>query len=220
MRTLIALAVILLSTTAFGQSYPTIAPKPLAADTLPEYPVIEPIPAEQSPTPIVEVRRILTRLNPRASEVFVDYGCGDGRWLIEAARTYGCRCVGVELDPRQVRRARRAIAAAGLTGRVRVIEGDVTLVDVPEAQVGVAYLYSDVLVKIKPKLLKLNRFATYRHRVTGVVMQQDGDSWIWQRATPLYSTGYAEYGGQYYSGRVCNSPYCSMCNQIQRQLGQ
>lgn len=176
----------------------------------------------QSPTPITEVRRVLALLSPQPNETFVDYGCGDGRWLIEAARTYNCRAVGVELDPQQVDRARRAVDEAGLVGRVEIIEGDVLTANVA-ADVGVAYLYPDLLTRLRPRLLKLKRFATPFHPVDGVQMQQSGDAWIWRSHAPVpamvrQQQPTAVYGGQVYTGRVCNNPRCAMCNAIQQQL--
>ncbi len=172
----------------------------------------------QSPTPIAEVRRVLALLHPQSNETFVDYGCGDGRWLIEAARTYGCRAIGVEIDPQQVDRARRAADQEGLVGRVQIIEGDVLTANV-EAQVGVAYLYPDLLAKLKPRLLKLDRFATPFHAIDGLQMQQHGDAWVWRKPQAVQQQQpYAVYGGQVYTGRVCNNPRCQMCNAIQQQI--
>lgn len=229
MRTTILLLTILASFGAEYPSYPVVQPVPLTQPAaivsidFPSYPVVTPVPVsvqpEQAPTPIVEVRRVLAILRPKSHEMFIDFGCGDGRWLIEAARTYKCRAVGIEINPIQAERTRRAVVAAGLGDKVQVIVGDATTVDV-DAQVGVAYLYPNVLVRLKPKLLKLKRFATYMHRVDGVVMQQNGDAWVWTKPEPMFVTPYAWYGGQTYTGRVCNSPYCSMCNSIARQLGQ
>jgi SAM-dependent methyltransferase len=186
----------------------------------------QPLPQEagQAATPIHEVRRVLALLRPQKHEVFVDYGCGDGRWLIEAARTYGCSAIGIEIDPVQADYARRAVAAAGVDDRVRIIEGDALTVQV-DAQVGVAYLYGDVLERLKPELLRLNRFATYMHRIDGVAMQQNGDAWLWQRPVQQVqqvqqAQGRAAlYEGQWYTSRVCNNPNCAMCAAIARQLG-
>ena len=183
---------------------------------------VESTDAAQAPTPIEEVRRVLAILKPRPDETFVDYGCGDGRWLIEAARTYGCRAVGVELDATQAIRARLNVAIAGLTDRVTIIEGDATQVDV-DADVGVAYLYPDVLQQLRPKLAKLDRCASYIHRVDGLAMQQDGEAWIWRKPEPtpqvVVQPRGAVWGGRVYSGPVCNSPGCRMCNAIRQQLG-
>jgi glutaredoxin len=173
----------------------------------------------QSPTPIPEIRRVLALLNPQPHETFVDFGCGDGRWLIEAARIYNCRAVGIEIDPLQVDRARRAADEAGVFGRVQVIEGDVLTARV-EGDVGVAYLYPDLLTKLKPRLLKLNRFATPFHPVDGLQMQQNGDVWIWRQPRAVQQQPVAIYDGQAYTGRVCNNPRCQMCNAIQQQLNR
>lgn len=173
---------------------------------------------EQSPTPVVEVQRVMRELNPQPNETFVDYGCGDARWLIEAASRYKCRAIGIELDPAQAARARQAVWSAGLADKVQIIEGDALKVDV-NAQVGVVYLYPDVLVKLKPKLLKLNRFASYMHKVDGVTMTQTGDAWVWRKPIVVqYTQPTAVWGGQTYTGRVCTSPNCQMCNEIARQL--
>lgn len=172
----------------------------------------------QAPTPLTEIRRVLAILRPQPNETFVDYGCGDGRWLIEAARTYNCRAIGIEIDPLQVDRARRAIDQAGLVGRVKIIEGDVLTANV-EASVGIAYLYPELLTKLKPKLIKLDRFATPYHAIDGLQMQQSGDAWVWRKPQAvLQQQPYAVYGGQVYTGRVCNNPRCQMCNEIQQQL--
>lgn len=178
------------------------------------------IAAAEEATPVAEVKRVLKILNPKAHEVFVDYGCGDGRWLVEAARTYRCLAVGIELNHEQAERARQAAVDAGVADKVKVYEGDVLTTDV-EAHVGVAYLYPELVEKLKPKLLKLTRFATYMHPVSGVSMQQVGDSFIYQRgmAQQVYQQPYAQYGGQMYSAPVCNNPNCKMCNSIRAQLG-
>jgi hypothetical protein len=110
---------------------------------------------------------------------------------------------------------------------VTIIEGDATQVDVP-AQVGVCYLYPDVLAALKPKLEKLDRFASYMHGVDGLAMSRNGDAWTWRKPqqvamqtqreqVPRQQYG-AVWGGRTYSGPVCNSPGCRMCNSIRSQL--
>lgn len=170
--------------------------------------------AAAAPTPHAEVDRILSILKPQPSETFVDYGCGDGRFLIAAASQYGCRAVGVEIDPQRVREARAAVAAAGLSDRVEIIEGDVLSVDV-NADVGVAYLYPDLLDAIGPKLRKLKRFASYLHPVGGLSMENWQGAYVW-RQPALQQYGW--WNGQAYSGRVCTQPGCRMCASIQSQI--
>lgn len=172
--------------------------------------------AAAAPTPHAEVNRILSILRPQPSETFVDYGCGDGRFVIAAARGYGCRAVGVEIDPERAAEARANVAAAGLADRVEIIEGDALTVDV-DADVGVAYLYPDLLDGLSGKLQKLNRFASYLHPVSGLPMENWQGAYVWRQPAPQ-RFGY--WGGYAYSGRVCSNPGCRMCAEIARQLTQ
>lgn len=183
-----------------------------------------PAAAAAAPTPHAEVVRVLAILKPRADETFVDYGCGDARWCIAAAQIYGCKAVGVEIDPERADDARRRVEVLGLRDQVQIITGDATATDV-KADVGVAYLYSDVLEQLKPKLEQLNRFASYQHRVAGLAMSQDGDSWMYRKpqvvAQPAQSTRpVAVWAGRTYSYgfRGCGNAGCAMCNSINSQL--
>ena len=179
------------------------------------------LPPEAGPTPIAEVARVLAILKPRADEVFVDYGCGaDARWCVAAAETYGCRAVGVEIDPERAASARAHVASLGLSGRIEIIEGDALTADV-DADVGVVYLYSDVLDSLRPKLTELDRFASYMHQVPNLPMSKSGDAYVWQQqfaTQPVTADRYAVWGNQYYRAPVCNSPGCRMCASIRSQL--
>lgn len=181
---------------------------------------------EAAPTPHREVVRVLALLSPRADETFVDYGCGDGRWCIAAAQIYGCKAVGVEIDPLRADDARRRVEVLGLSDQVQIITGDATTTEV-DADVGVAYLYSDVLDQLRPKLERLNRFASYQHRVNGLAMSQNGDSWVWNKPQPVQylqdvpqQSRQAYWGGRSYAYgfRGCGNPRCAMCNSINSQL--
>lgn len=171
-------------------------------------------PAAAEATPHEEIQRVLGLL-PAPQIGFVDFGCGaDARWCIAAARKWAVPVFGVEIDPARAGSARRAVAAAGLSKRITIIEGDATQVTV-NADVGVAYLYSDTLVALKPKIEKLRGFASYMHPVGGLRMAQHGDSYVYTAAPKL-----AYWEGYYYSGRRCSNPNCRMCNSIQWQLQQ
>lgn len=175
--------------------------------------------AAAAPTPYAEVVRVLSLL-PTPQIGFVDFGCGDGRWCIAAAERWpNCpRITGVELDPARAAAARERVRAAGLNGRITIITGDVFDVDVT-ADVGVAYLYGETLDKLRPRLEKLKAFASYHHRVTGMSMSQNGDTWFYTAPVAVQSQPAAVWQGQYYSGPVCNSQSCRMCQELRRQLG-
>ena len=167
---------------------------------------------EASPTPYSEVIRVIDIL-PKPEVAFVDYGCGsDARWCIVAAAKWKCRAIGIELDPSRVVTARECVNNAGLQHLVTIIEGDATTADV-NADVGVAYLYTDTLVKLK--ITKHIAFASYIHQ-PAVAAVKNGNTWIYTRPTTRPAT--AVWGGVEYTHRVCNDPNCAMCNSIQLQL--
>lgn len=169
-----------------------------------------------APTPMKEVERVLGLL-PKPEVGFVDFGCGDGRWCIAAAERWGCRVTGVEIDPARAAATRERVKSVGLSHLVTIVTGDATKVDV-DADVGVAYLYGDVLQRLQPKLQKLRAFASYKHQPPGLPVVKNGDTWLYFRGDAHART--AVWGGQQYAGPVCNDPNCRMCNSIRGQLGQ
>src|SRR5205814_7608711 len=73
------------------------------------------------PTPQPVVDAMLDIAQVKASDVVYDLGSGDGRIVITAARKYGARGVGIEIDPALVKKARDNAAAAGDANRVRLV---------------------------------------------------------------------------------------------------
>ena len=166
---------------------------------------------DAAPTPEAEVTRVLSIL-PKPEVAFVDYGCGpQARWCIAAARRWGCKVVGVEIDPGRAARARLRVRELGLGHLVTIVEGDAATVDV-QADVGVAYLYQTDLERIRPRVLKLRSFVSYLHQPPGLAVVKNGDSWIYTRPAT------AVWNGVAYSGPQCNNPNCGMCNSIRAQL--
>jgi SAM-dependent methyltransferase len=110
-------------------------------------------PAPYIRTPYEVVERMLELADVRASDVVVDLGSGDGRIVIQAARRFGARGVGVERDPSLVARSHRNAAAAGVAGRVRFIRDDVLSADLSEATVVTAYLLPELMWKLRSRFL-------------------------------------------------------------------
>lgn len=106
------------------------------------------------PTPYEVVEEMLRMAQVTADDVVYDLGCGDGRIVITAAQKYGARGVGVDIDPRRVQESQANAAKAGVTDRVRFIEGDLFQVDIREATVVTLYLLPDVNLRLRPKLLR------------------------------------------------------------------
>jgi SAM-dependent methyltransferase len=87
------------------------------------------------------------------NDVVYDLGSGDGRIVIAAARDYGARGVGVEIDPALVRESTENARRAGVSERVAFRAGDIFAVDLREATVVTMYLLTPLVVKLEPKLL-------------------------------------------------------------------
>jgi len=91
---------------------------------------------------------LLARL--RQGELLYDLGAGDGRILIEGAREFGARCVGVEIDPERIVRLKERLAATKV--EAKIIEEDLMQVDLSDADVVAIYLSDSVNARLAPKL--------------------------------------------------------------------
>lgn len=140
---------------------------------------------EQEPTPDDLIDKMLDLMQLTSADVLADIGCGDGRILIAAVERSGCKAIGIEIDPVKADEARRSVEAAGLSGRIEVITGEALEFD-PESH-GVtaitAYLYPELLQQLTEtfKSPGVRIVATPFHQVPGLVMQQSGDVWSYQR---------------------------------------
>src|SRR6266704_49067 len=82
-------------------------------------------------------------------DTVVDLGSGDGRIMITAARKYGARGFGVELDPRLVRRSNDEARRVGVADRVKFLQQDLFTTDFHEANVLTLYLLPDVNMALR-----------------------------------------------------------------------
>jgi len=87
-------------------------------------------------------------------DVVYDLGCGDGRIVIAAARDFGARGVGVEIDPAPLRMAVYLARRAGVVDRVRFVRGDLFEADIGDATVVTLFLFEDLNRRLLPKLRK------------------------------------------------------------------
>ena len=107
------------------------------------------------PSPRSTVDEMLRLAAVSASDVVYDLGAGDGRVVIEAARKFGARGVGIELDPKLVALARRNAEHAGVADRVRFVQQDLFQTDLGPASVIALYLSPNLNLRLRPALLKL-----------------------------------------------------------------
>ena len=106
------------------------------------------------PTPDEVVEAMLRLAEVDANDVVYDLGSGDGRIPITAARRFGARGVGIDLDPELVAQATRSAQEAGVADRVRFVEGDIFESDISPATVVTLYLLTSINERLRPKLQK------------------------------------------------------------------
>jgi SAM-dependent methyltransferase len=85
-------------------------------------------------------------------DLVYDLGCGDGRIVIAAAKRYGARGVGVDIDPQRITEARANAKAAGVEHLVTFRVEDLFATDVTGATVVALYLLPSVYRRLAPKL--------------------------------------------------------------------
>jgi predicted RNA methylase len=88
------------------------------------------------------------------NDVIYDLGSGDGRIPITAAKTYGARGVGIDIDPQRIKEATENLKTAGVGDRVKFLNQDLFTTDISEATVVTLYLLPSLNVKLIPKLNK------------------------------------------------------------------
>ena len=106
------------------------------------------------PTGYEVVTQMLRLAAVTSKDIVYDLGCGDGRFVVTAARQFGARGVGVDIDPERIKEARELAARTGANDRVRFIEGDLFETDISEATVVTLYLLTRLNLKLRPKLMK------------------------------------------------------------------
>lgn len=111
-------------------------------------------------TPDDVVTRMLRLASVGPGDVVYDLGSGDGRIVIAAARDFGARGVGIEIDPALVTQATALAHAAGVADRVIFRTQDVMTADVSEATVVTLYLLAASNVRLRPILTKQLRPGT------------------------------------------------------------
>lgn len=89
-----------------------------------------------------------------SEDLVYDLGCGDGRIVIMAAKERGARGVGVDLDPERIKESRENAQAAGVNHQVSFFEQNLFETDISKATVVMLYLWPEVNLKLRPKLLK------------------------------------------------------------------
>jgi len=104
------------------------------------------------PTPYDVVDEMLRMADIRKGDVLYDLGSGDGRIPIAAARKYGIRATGIDIDPALIREAEDNARNAGVSGLVRFREEDLFKTDFRDATVVTLYLQPLLNLRLRPRL--------------------------------------------------------------------
>jgi len=104
------------------------------------------------PTPQPVVDAMLSLAKVTGSDVVYDLGSGDGRIPVTAAKKYGARGVGIDIDPKRIEEANENAKLAGVTDKVKFLNQDLFTTDISEATVVTLYLLPSLNVKLMPKL--------------------------------------------------------------------
>jgi len=123
------------------------------------------------PTPHEVVEKMLAVAKVGKDDVLYDLGSGDGRILIEAAKTQQCKAIGLEIDRDLVSLSRQRVEEAKLAALIEIREADVFTADFSDATVVTVYLFPDLLKRLMPKFEKLKpgtRIVSHQFEIPGI----------------------------------------------------
>jgi len=106
------------------------------------------------PTPQEVVDAMLDVAKVGPNDLVYDLGCGDGRIVVTAAKRFGARGIGIDIDPQRIKEANENVASAGVGDKVEIREADLFETDLSQANVVTLYLLSSLNLKLRPKLWK------------------------------------------------------------------
>ncbi|MGB7951624.1 MAG: class I SAM-dependent methyltransferase [Candidatus Binatia bacterium] len=106
------------------------------------------------PTPQEVVDRMLELAQVSKGDILYDLGSGDGRIVITAARRYGVKAIGFEIDAALVKHSQRAIMEAGLENLAEIRDQDIRNVDLAPASVVTMYLYPGANLRLRGEILR------------------------------------------------------------------
>src|SRR5690606_5784752 len=107
------------------------------------------------PTKQEVVEAMLTLANVGPNDMLYDLGCGDGRIVVTAAKKFGAKAVGIDIDPERIQEARENAQKAAVENKVAFLQQDLFKADFSKASVVSLYLLPSVNMKLRPELLQL-----------------------------------------------------------------
>ena len=136
-----------------GFSWPGIQPRNVRKSDSTSRPARKPdVPFVISVDEVVDA--MLKAAGVTEKDVVYDLGCGDGRIVITAAKLYGARGVGIDINPKRIAESRQNAETAGVSEKVSFISQDLFKTDISPASVVAIYLDPKVNLRLRPKLLR------------------------------------------------------------------
>jgi len=123
------------------------------------------------PTPHDIVAEMLKLAQVGNDDVVYDLGCGDGRIVVAAARQYGCRAIGFDIDPRRVEQSRENVSSGNVESLVNIEHRDIFTVDLEPASVITLYLTPKYNARLIPQFKRLkpgSRIVSHQFPMPGV----------------------------------------------------
>jgi precorrin-6B methylase 2 len=123
------------------------------------------------PTPQEVVDKMLELAAVKKNDLVYDLGCGDGIIVVTAAKKYGCKAVGFDIDPERVKESRDNVKRNGVEKLVQIKQADIFTLDLSDANVITLYLLPRLNVRLIPQLEKLkpgSRIVSHNFDMEGV----------------------------------------------------
>jgi SAM-dependent methyltransferase len=127
------------------------------------------------PTPTAVVDKMLELAQVKKTDLVYDLGCGDGRIVVTAAKIYGCKAVGYDIDPNRVIESRENVKLNNVSKLVTIEQKDIFTLDLSKANVITLYLLPRLNVQLIPQLEKLkpgSRIVSHDFDMKGVTPDQ------------------------------------------------
>lgn len=161
-------------TTASASASPSDSASAAAASAPPAGKTVPDI--EYVPTPSNVVEKMLEAAKLSKDDVLYDLGCGDGRIVATAAKKFGLKAKGFDIDPQRIKESKETVKKMGVENLVTIEQRDIFEVDLSPASVVTLYLLPELNVRLIPQLEKLkpgSRIVSHDFDMAGV----DPEKW-------------------------------------------